>query len=129
MKTWMFHQTPPNQKGYSVTFSRHSMNTRKLKLKYKPMLPSNHVYQSDAAGFPALHTVPAELCFLKIHDPYLFARTAHTFSLSFSVKGQNKTLINDRKYDTVCTHSFNLWIDRPLRAMLGYAATANQSTS
>lgn len=64
-------------------------------------------------------------------DPWApFIRQNYTvIPLSFCVKGQDKSLRNSTKYATVPTHSFNLWIDRPLRTMLCYAATANQRVS
>lgn len=132
MKTEYFTKHPKPRRLFShffQAFYEYMRITQNSKFKYKPMFPSNHIYQSHAARFPALLTVSAELCCLKIHELHLFTRTTQAFPSSFCVKGQDKSLRNSRKYDTVPAHSFNLWIDRPLRSMLCYAAPANQRAS
>lgn len=98
----MFHKALPNLKGYSVIFSRHAVDTWEL-LKSQSLSTSQFSHQT-------MYTK-------QIHDLYLFTRTTQAFPLSLCVKCQNKTLINNRKYDTAHTHSFNL-LDRPLRSML-----------
>ena len=93
------------------------------------MVLYNHVKEHHAACLPALLIRSVQPCCLKTCDRYLFTITTQTCPLSFCVNGQTRALFNSRKDDTLQACSFEFCVDRLLRSMLCYAATANQSVS